>query len=100
MNDGQTDANVLTQGAPSKSEVLGGYISEPALAAELGEALRTTQRRRAAGNGPPYVTLHRQILYRVEAVHAWLLAQERASRAPQNNSPIRRRRRIAGAHRD
>jgi hypothetical protein len=83
--------------ADKNADLLTDYMSEPELADGLGEHIRTTQRRRASGSGPPYLILARQILYRRDAVIAWLLAQELQSTNKSSASPVRRRRRLARA---
>jgi hypothetical protein len=67
------------------SSILAEYLTEAELALQLGESPRTTARRRRRREGPPYTVISRRIYYRRDAVHTWLLAQER--------SPSARRRR-------
>ena len=47
-------------------------------------SIRTVQRERAVGVGPPFIRLGRKIFYRPEAIQNWLLAHEQKQpRAPQ-----------------
>lgn len=50
-------------------------ISETALAKRWNVSVRTMQRRRDAGNAPPYMRLGRAILYRVSDVAAFEAAR-------------------------
>ncbi len=58
--------------------LLEGYVSEKEYAQERGISLRTCQRERALRKAPPHVVLGKQIYYRVEAVRAWLVGQEKS----------------------
>ena len=55
---------------------LQNYISESILATELGLTIRTLARLRAMRTGPPFTQLGRKIVYRREAVEAWLRSRE------------------------
>ena len=61
--------------------VLAGYMSRGELAKEIKRHPRTLDRWDSLKIGPPRTVLGRRILYRREAVAAWLRAQEEA---PQN----------------
>jgi len=51
-------------------------ISESDYAAARSVSVRTVQRERAQGIGPPFIKLGRNIYYRPAAIEKWLLAQE------------------------
>lgn len=78
---------------PSEStskDFLEGFISEPEYARQRGVTLRTCQRDRQLRQAPPYIQFGRRIFYRVDAVRAWLVKNERLEdRAP---TPPRMRR--------
>ena len=50
--------------------LLAGFLTETEVAAEFKRCHRTIVRWRERGNGPPYIHLSRNILYRREAVAA------------------------------
>jgi hypothetical protein len=58
-------------------------LTEGEAARELGRCARTLKRWRDLREGPPFIRVGRQILYRRDAVRAWLLSHE------QNVQPIR-----------
>ena len=58
--------------------LLEGYISEQEYARQRGVSLRTCQRDRALRKSPPHCVLGKQVFYRIAAVRAWLLQQERS----------------------
>lgn len=60
--------------------VLAGYVHERELEAQLDLRPRTLQRQRRVGQAPPHIKWGRDVFYRIEAVRAWLLAQERQPR--------------------
>jgi predicted metal-dependent hydrolase len=62
-----------------------GYISEQEYARQRGVSLRTCQRDRALRKSPPHCVLGKQVYYRISAVRAWLLQQERSF--PHNSGP-------------
>lgn len=47
-------------------------MTETELEAKLGVDIRTIQRWRLTGEGPPYVKVGRGVRYRPEAVERWL----------------------------
>jgi helix-turn-helix protein len=55
---------------------LAGYSTESETAEELNVAVRTLRKWRAAGEGPPWTTVGRQIFYGDESSAAWLKSQE------------------------
>lgn len=57
--------------------IFDGYIDEPEYCRQRGVSLRTAQRDRQLRQSPPYITVGKKVLYRVDAVRAWLLDQER-----------------------
>ena len=61
-------------------------LSEKDYAAARGISVRTAQRDRALGIGPPFIRVGRRIFYRPEAIEAWLIAQEETP----PRSPVRR----------
>ena len=60
----------------ANTDFLHGFISEQEYARRRGVTLRTCQRDRQLRKAPPYVKLGRNILYRVDAVRAWLVKNE------------------------
>ena len=63
--------------------ILGDYLTEKQLAAELNFSTRQLKRWRARGIGPPYTRIGRSVRYRIEGVRQWMIAQERS---PRQNS--------------
>jgi hypothetical protein len=63
-------------GRPKATTVLDGYMTEEELAEEIGRGVRTLARWRALGEGPKFVRIGRQLLYRRESVRAWILGLE------------------------
>jgi helix-turn-helix protein len=57
--------------------LLDGFLTEEQAARELRRNSRTLRRWRDLREGPPWVRLGRQVLYRREAVRAWLLSREK-----------------------
>ena len=68
-------------GAPADETQLEGYLRPPQLAERLGVSLRTLSRWHAERTGPPRITKGRLALYRLEALHQWLEANEGHARA-------------------
>lgn len=68
-------------------DIFDGYIDEHEYCRQRGVSLRTAQRDRQLRQSPPYITVGKRVLYRIEAVRAWLLDQERRverrARAPR-----------------
>lgn len=62
---------------PSRSEIFEGFVTEAEYARQRGVSLRTCQRDRALRRAPPHVILGNRVFYRIDAVRAWLNAQER-----------------------
>jgi hypothetical protein len=63
--------------APNGTEtVLSNYLTEEALAAQLGVAPRTLRRWRKRRQSPPYLVISRQVYYRHGAVEEWLRRRE------------------------
>lgn len=73
--------------ATGDSQLLVGFLTPSDLAQQLGISPRTLARWHAQRIGPARCRVGRLILYRVEAVRAWMIEQERGQ------SPIDRRRR-------
>jgi hypothetical protein len=69
------DAEVFSESATT--DFLEGFISEPEYARQRGVTLRTCQRDRQLRRAPPHVQLGRRIYYRINAVRAWLINNER-----------------------
>lgn len=57
--------------------LLEGFVTEREYAAARGVSLRTCQRDRQLRQGPPYIVVGRQILYRIDSIRQWLLGRER-----------------------
>ena len=53
-------------------DVLAGFLSEKALATQLGHHLRTIQRWRKERRGPRFTMNGRHFLYHREDIDAWL----------------------------
>jgi hypothetical protein len=53
-----------------------GYLTEPKLAEQLGKSVRALQDWRTRGTAPPYTKAGVTVLYRDDAVEAWLRARE------------------------
>ena len=78
MQEGTTlDGAEMRQSAQYGQRFLDGYISEAQFAAQRGVSIRTCQRDRQLRQAPPFVTLGRQVFYRIEAVREWLIEHER-----------------------
>jgi hypothetical protein len=60
----------------SMTNVLDGYLTEHALAAQLKRDVRTLQRWRRLRTGPPVTFIGRVPYYRITYVHEWLAARE------------------------
>ena len=75
----------------------GELLSSEDAAAVLGISLRTLRRWRQMREGPPWVSIGRRIVYRVQAVRTWLTEKEAESRRPSDARPVSRRgRRLRG----
>jgi len=62
--------------ASAEQTLLSDYLTPRQVAAELGICEKTLARWHAARRAPPRVTVGRRLLYRREAVSAWLLKRE------------------------
>jgi predicted DNA-binding transcriptional regulator AlpA len=62
--------------ASADQTLLSDYLTPRKVAAELGICEKTLARWHAARRAPPRVTVGRRLLYRREAVSAWLLKRE------------------------
>ena len=71
-----TPAGRIFVPAHDNAPILEGYLTEAELAKELGRSIRTIARWRSIGEGPPWVVLGRQVLYRKTSVTAWLAGLE------------------------
>jgi hypothetical protein len=67
------DAATIAADVP---DFLRGHVSEPVYAHVRGTSVRTCQRDRQLRKSPPFVRLGRRVFYRVEAIQAWLVANE------------------------
>lgn len=76
MSEAQVAAPESLTRSAAADRLYDGYWSEEEYAAQRGVSLRTVQRERARGIGAPFTPQGRRILYRIEAVREWLLAQE------------------------
>jgi hypothetical protein len=83
----QDDEEARYSGPP----ILEGYISEQEYARQRGVSLRTCQRDRALRKSPPHCVLGKQVFYRIVAVRAWLLEQERSFEPGRPRRPGARR---------
>lgn len=61
-------------GAP---DIFDGYVDEREYCRQRGISQRTAQRDRQLRQAPPYITIGKRVLYRIEAVRTWLLDRER-----------------------
>ena len=66
----------------AEESILAGFITEQEYAQQRGVSLRTCQRDRALRKSPPFCIVGKQVFYRVAAVRAWLLQQERSFEVP------------------
>jgi excisionase family DNA binding protein len=66
-----------TESSQSVSILTAEYITPKELAQQLGKSLRTLYRWDELRIGPPRVVVGKLILYRREAVMAWLRSRER-----------------------
>jgi len=69
-----TTTEITETGAPA---IFDGYIDEHEYCRQRGVSLRTAQRDRQLRQAPPYITVGKRVMYRIEAVRDWLLNQER-----------------------
>ena len=53
-----------------------GYLDEATAAAQLGKKVQTLRKWAVQRKGPPRVKVGKRVLYREEALRAWLVAQE------------------------
>ena len=60
-------------------DIFDGYIDEYEYCRQRGVSLRTAQRDRQLRQSPPYITVGKRVLYRIEAVRDWLIARERSA---------------------
>jgi hypothetical protein len=79
---------VLSSKETQSSVLLADYLTETALAGELGITVRGLRSWRTKRQGPAWTKLGSKILYRRDAFHAWLKAQEHQ---PVRPSPRSRR---------
>ena len=62
-----------------------GYWTEEEAARRLGVAIGTLRTWAARRKGPPRTTFHRKVVYRIDAVLAWLRKQETDPEAARNS---------------
>jgi len=55
------------------------YIDTPELARRTNKSESFWNKKRVSGDGPPYITCGRSILYAESDVEAWLASQKRTS---------------------
>lgn len=58
------------------ADVPPGYLDEATAAAQLGKQVQTLRKWAVQRKGPPRVKVGKRVLYREEALRAWLVAQE------------------------
>lgn len=63
--------------ADRPADLLGGWLTRAAVAAEIGVSADTLQRWQTRRIGPPQVRIGRKVFYRADAFREWLIAQER-----------------------
>lgn len=61
------------------TSVLDNLLTIDQLAQRLGVSRRAVDSWRAKGTGPDFIRVGNRVLYRIEAVDAWLLSNERRS---------------------
>jgi len=66
-----------TSPTPAETNIFLGYIDEDEYCRQRGISLRTAQRDRQLRQCPPYTLIGQRVMYRIEAVRAWLLERER-----------------------
>jgi predicted DNA-binding transcriptional regulator AlpA len=64
-------------GNPEPASLLGGWLTRPQVADEVGVSIDTLQRWETRRIGPPCVRIGRKVLYRAEAFREWLISRER-----------------------
>ena len=57
-------------------DLFAGWIPEEEYRKQRNISKRQAQRERANRTGPPYTKIGRDIYYRVEGVHRWMVARE------------------------
>ena len=75
----KTDTGSPDGGLDPAIHLLAGYVDRHTLASQLNIHVRTLDRWHLEQVGPPRTTIGKQVLYRGEAVKAWLLEQESTS---------------------
>jgi hypothetical protein len=73
----------------SHASLLAGYLTEAQLAEELNKHVRTVQRWRALGIGPPYVMAGMTPKYSIQDAHDWLAAGGTAAPKPHGKKGCR-----------
>jgi predicted DNA-binding transcriptional regulator AlpA len=71
-----TTSDISTKALP---DLLDGYLRPNELAQAISRSRRTIDRLERMGIGPPRVVIGGLVLYRVEAVRAWLQSKEQQS---------------------
>jgi hypothetical protein len=61
----------------SAGSLLKDYLTEEALAREIGITIRTLRRWRKERQGPPITHVGRKVVYSIEGLRRWLAANER-----------------------
>jgi hypothetical protein len=90
MDQTITSDNTEVLSKSACTDFLEGFISEPEYARRRGVTLRTCQRDRQLRKAPPYIQFGRRIFYRVDAVRAWLVKNERLEDRSPTPARIRR----------
>jgi hypothetical protein len=84
MNTKQIERSETDTAKSAAPIIAAEYMKPVELAQELGVSLRSLARWHAERTGPPRTVIGRVILFRREAVAAWLLTRERSEpRAPR-----------------
>jgi hypothetical protein len=69
-----TAAGTAMDEQTTEKSVVSGYLREDELAKQLHHHERTLARWRAAGKGPPYTLIGREVWYEIEGTRKWLAA--------------------------
>jgi hypothetical protein len=85
-----TDHQQPEKANPERPNLLSGWLSRAAVAAEIGVSTDTLQRWETRRVGPPCLRIGRRVYYRAEAFRDWLVSRERAQAARPSRQGTRR----------
>lgn len=79
----KSDAHPVPQ-----TTIFSGYIDEREYCRQRGISLRTAQRARRLREAPPHIVIGAKVYYRVDAVRAWLIENERAPKRRPHSASV------------